>query len=145
MSAETTIYFSHTLTAYQWSAPDISPYEAQRYNTVTGQKDENGTYIRARATFTYSPMNGLVPVSSTFAWRIKGGAWSAEAPFTSGAWTAALGGGTVTKTQEYEIRFTVTDPRGTVITATALITQTGYAYRRYFNGTAWTPWVLGGF
>jgi len=135
---------THTLTAYAWSAPIISQHEAQRYNTITGQGDANGTYLRARSEFAYSPMNGQVPVQSTLAWRPAGGSWSAEVPFTSGAWTSAFGSGTIVKSQEYEVRFTVKDPRGVTVTAVVAVTRAGYAYRRYFDGSNWSPWVVGG-
>ena len=139
---------TRTLTAYTYTPTVISSYEAQRYNATTAQQNDSGTYLRAMASFTYSPMNGQVPVTSTYAWRAEGGSWSPESPFSSGVWTAAFGNGGIYSHTKYEVRFTVTDPYGTVNTATATLPAVnfvqGYAYRRHFNGTTWSSWTAGG-
>jgi len=131
-----------------YNPPAISGASAERYNNALGQQDDAGTYLRAIATFSYDAIGGPIPVTSTFAWRIADGSWSVEIPFSSNTWTSVFGGGAISNSLAYQVRFTVTDTVGYKITSTvslpAIIFARGYAYRRYFDGTAWSPWAIGG-
>ena len=113
-----------SITVYPYAAPTIGPVSVQRCDS-SGNLSDSGTYAKYTVNSTYSTVNGKNTRTVTAAYSSNNGSsYSAEttlqaATDTANAKTGTYGGGSLTATTSYVIRFTITDAYGATSTITA--------------------------
>lgn len=103
-----------------YAPPTLSQVQIRRC-TAAGVEAEDGNYYSAKATATFSALNGQNTLTLTAAHKIQGGVYGAETALTSGE-TAIIG--TISPDSTYQVRITATDALGnTAVTVTSLPTR----------------------
>ena len=128
-----------TITVAAYSAPDISASWAKRWNTSTGQEDDESSTVRVHAQGSVANVNskglnqGTVKIeyqlSSASAWTQKSNTTYAT------SWNFNTDIANLSTNNVYRVRVTVTDSLGTVSTQTYVIETAKPILDFLYNGT----------
>lgn len=115
-----------SITVNAYIKPSITSYSALRCISG-GTLNDDGTYVKAVSTFTYSTVGGLNTLTSTVKYRkVATVTWSTAVAITTGATGVVIGGGLIDAASTYEVILTLVDKFNTVtqtvIVATAFVT-----------------------
>lgn len=119
-----------TLSVYDYSKPSLSGISVFRC-TANGTASEDGTYYSAKATSTYSSLNGQNTCTIKVSHAQSGGSYGTEYTLTSGT-ARVIGSLSVDKS--YTVRIVVTDSLGNSATYTASIPTKTWAMKFRPNG-----------
>lgn len=98
-----------TCSVVDYFTPRISYVEAYRC-TSAGVIDENGTYIKVKADFTYASVSGKNTFSSNVSYAVYDSiSWSTPVAITNNAYSSAIGGGAISIDNSYTVKFRVAD------------------------------------
>lgn len=117
-----------------YANPAISKLEAVRCLSDGTQSDTEGTYLKARQTFTYSPVNKGITGSSITAKnslsikrvdykRNSASSWTTgiSSAVSGTSWSSVFGSGNIDIAYSYDVRLTVQDALGTLNAAVLTI------------------------
>lgn len=110
----------------EYNPPSISKFEAVRCTSNGTQSDTEGTYIKCRQTFTYSPVNkdvsgntipdnNLLTVNRVWYKKHTDSSWTVgvSSAASGNTWSNAFGGGNIEISSSYDLWLTVQDSTGT--------------------------------
>lgn len=113
---------SNAYTVYNYSAPSISAVDAFRCNSGGALDIESGKYISAKGAFGYSSVGGKNSIARKIEYRQKGtSSWvvGKSNPVNNTAYV--FGGGAISTSYSYEVKFTVTDELVGSVTYTFIV------------------------
>lgn len=106
-------------TIYAYKAPVITVTDCFRSDS-SGTRSEDGTYIRIRASRTFSSCNSKNSITAfQYRYRPSGGSWTSSANLTNNTGVTVNAG--LSTTTAYEVEITATDALGTTSTKTVTI------------------------
>lgn len=98
-----------TCSVVDYFAPHISYTEAFRCNS-SGVADENGKYIKVKASFTYASVSGKNTLTSNVSYSVyNSGSFSTPVSITNNTYSSAIGGGAISIDNSYIVKFRVAD------------------------------------
>ena len=116
---------SASLSALSYSAPAISAMEIVRCD-YSGVSTMTGTYLKVRATWTYTSFDGRNQATATFKWNVSGGTASAAIALPgSNQWSAPIAG--ISQIKAYTATVTVTDLFSGSASKTETLASIGYS------------------
>ena len=117
-----------------YAPPTLSQVQILRC-TAAGVEAEDGNHYSAKATATFSALDGQNTLTLTAAHKIQGGVYGTETPLTSGEMAII---GTISPDSTYQVRITATDALGntTVSVASLPTRQWALKFRQDGQGAA---------
>lgn len=113
-----------------YAPPTLSQVQILRC-TAAGVEAEDGNHYSAKATATFSALDGQNTLTLTAAHKIQGGVYGTETPLTSGE--AAIIG-TISPDSTYQVRITATDALGNTTISVASLPTRQWALKFRPNG-----------
>lgn len=107
-----------TRTIYDYTYPSVSELSAFRSNNAGTADQNSGTYITAKAVYSYSSCNGnnSISVKKIEYKKHTASSWTTGAASASSNTAYTFGGGNVEITSVYDVKVTVTDALGNTST-----------------------------
>ena len=121
------------INAIPYSAPTITNAQAVRCDS-SGIETNLGTYVKVKASWTYSSLDGSNAANASFRWGMVGGQLSAAISLTNNVFSLPQGG-SVLPQENYQAVITVTDTIGGSATRTLQIRSMSVVFEALVDGS----------